>query len=219
MKLINQHANRLRFIGDILGIIFFISLGIAFKTGIWQDVYGRIFFYSPVLSSREWANSKTLDSYSESLSNAQSPNKLIYKYKTRMQIGFGGLGGFDGATIVQETKWFSEIRDAEMIWSEREENLTYDNYMFFDFGTDHVLIDFYLVTLPPEINITSSFKCIDWDKEGRTTCVYFGQYENWFTQIWFKSSDEIVLSKRQMIELIREATKIIIEAPQPAKLK
>ena len=214
MKLIKQHSHRLKFTGDILGTSFFILLGIAFKTGIWQDIYGQIFFHSPVLSSREWVNSKTLYNASESLPNAQNPNKLIYRYTTRMQIGIGGLGGFDGATIIQETKWFSDIQDAEMIWDEREENLTYDSFMFFDFGRDHVLTNFYLVNLPPEINITSSFKCIDWDKKSRT-CVYFGQYQNWFTQIWFKSSDENVLSQSQMIELIQRAVQIILESPSP----
>ncbi|SRR6266545_480915 len=210
-----SYTSKLYFYSELIGICFLILLGTMFVTGVWQDIYWLMFPRPPVLSSREWRSSKTLYRVSESPAKTQQPDKVNYRYATRLQIGDSGSRGFDGALLIQETVWYADPLDAERAWDEPENIFIDENYIFFDREHEHTLTEFYKVDLPLKIDINSSLKCFNWD-ENRFSCVYFGYYEHWFTQIWFKSSDETILSQSQMIELIEKAVKILLEAPPPS---
>lgn len=205
-----------RYALDIGGILLLLLIGFVLYTGLWRNLYWMLTPRPPVLLHTEWENSR-IDSLDEIVT------KNGYEYKVDLLHTYLDDNEQSFIAVSQTTNWYTDLQNAQYAWQNPQAEIskeTYDRYTFWPFSMKNeatFLAEFYVKSLPPDISIPSSLRCYDWD-EIRHTCAFFGYYEHWFTQIWFRSTgDNNVLTDELMFELIEKAVKIILEAPPPVQ--
>lgn len=195
-----------------MGVLLLLLIGFALSTGVWLDLYWLIVPRPPVLSSRELQGSTMASLYERSIEGG-------YEYETELYRVYRSGNERNLVSIKQITTWYMSSDDSINAWQNpinKVDDHTYYSYTFrlFDVGDKSSFDKFQKITLPNNMTIPSILYCQDWN-ERRRTCVYFGYYQNWFTQIWFRSEDKSILSQELMNDLIKKAVRILLEAPPP----
>lgn len=204
-----------RYALDIGGILLLLIFGFVLYTGFWRNLYWTLTPRPPVLLQTEWEGSSM-----DLLNNRVIGNGYEYKVEL-IDRYYVKNNNWVLVAISQTTNWYTDSRNALHAWQNPHGEINEDTYrrlskLLFDVNNRAVFLnEFYAKPLPADIPILSSLRCYDWDESLRI-CAYFGYYEHWFTQIWFRGSgDKNVLTDELMFELIEKAVKIIIESPPP----
>ncbi len=198
---------------DISCILFLLFIGVMTYTSSWHKLYWSITIPNPpVLSNEDWQGSTI-----KSLRKKTSYNERQYEVWLSHSYAHENTTTF--ISINHITNWYRNSQDLITTLRKLESTLVrrnYDMYSFYQFEYDNedFLAGFHEISFPTNVTIPSTLKCRDWD-DNHHTCVYFGYYEHWFTQIWFMSEDKSVLTEGLMNSLIEKAVKIILEAPPP----
>jgi hypothetical protein len=221
MKFI-AHLKSIQGVADLAGILLLLLVGYVYYSGYGQRLYWMDTPRSPVLLPMDWESS-TMDWLSvgaEEEDSTVDPNSSAVK----LSRIYDNNTTHDTADIEQTTTWYANIQDAKSAWqnSRKEVNRqTAYGYPFFPLnmdttGTPSLLDQFYTIPVPTNVSIPSSIFCYDYPyyKIKRRTCIYFGYYEHWYTQILFGENMDR-LNDKAMFDLIEKAVQIIKTAPSP----
>jgi hypothetical protein len=220
MKFI-AHLKSIQGIADLTGILLLLLVSCVYYSGYGQRLYWMDTPRPPVLLPMDWEGS-TMDWLyigAEEEDSTRDPNSSI--------IILSRNNTYHTTDIAQITTWYANTQDAKNAWQDPRKEISKGElykkaYPFIpddmDITTDSLLEQFYTLPIPSDISIPSSIFCYNYPYEefNHRTCIYFGYYEHWFTQIWFGFREEIqYLDNKTMFELIEKAVHISKTAPSP----
>jgi len=220
MKFI-AHLKSIQGIADLAGILLLLLVGYVYYSGYGQRLYWMDTPRPPVLLPMDWEGS-TMDWLSvgaeeeDSTVDPNSSNIALSRIYDKNHI--------DTADIGQVTTWYTNTQDAKNAWQNPQEEISrLSMYTFLPHNMDttntsSLLDQFYTIPIPSDVSIPSSIFCYNYPYHAikRRTCIYFGYYEHWFTQIWFGENMDR-LNDKAMFDLIEKAIQIIKVAPPPAQ--
>jgi hypothetical protein len=219
MKFI-AHLKSIQGIADLTGILLLLLVSCVYYSGYGQRLYWMDTPRPPVLLPMDWEGS-TMDwlyiGAEEEEDSTRDPNSSI--------IILSRGKPYHTADIGQITTWYVNTQDARNAWQNPRKEISkgglyINRYPFLpddmDMTTDSLLEQFYTLPIPSDISIPSSIFCYNYPYEefNYRTCIYFGYYEHWFTQIWFGGGVGR-LNDKAMFDLIEKAVQIIKTAPSP----
>jgi hypothetical protein len=202
-------------------ILLLLLAGCLFISDTWQYVYWIFIPRQPVLWAMDWKGSVMEDVYTDTVPLHNSPNTISYTvYLSRTY----DRDYFNTANLMQITMWYPDAQDAKHAWEDPQETINKQSRVtmeqFSPTGLEFTsfLKQFHAKSLPSDISIPSSLLCYNDSRYviNNRTCVYFGYYKNWFTQIWIREEKNL-MSDEEMYELIRKAAQILLCAERSAK--